>query len=351
MNKKIKLLWGMTVKKIRVEEAVGMTLCHDITKVIPGQFKGRVFERGHVIKEEDIEELKKIGKEHVYIWEENAGEIHEDDAAIRMAKAVAGKNIVFTEPQEGKSVLKSTIKGLFKVNSPVLEKINSMDNITIPSLPNNYKVEKGQKLAGARIVPLVIEEEKIIDIEKICAKEEAVFEVKPYQKLKVGIIVTGNEVFKGKIEDKFAPIIFNKLEYFGADILGHTYCPDDIAKIDEAIKEYRAKKADLIILTGGMSVDPDDLTPGAIKNSGAEIVTYGVPVQPGNMFMFAYLDKTVLMGVPGAAIYFKTTILDLVLPRVFVGERLTKKDFAWMGEGGFCLGCGNCTYPRCYFGR
>ncbi|MFA6808745.1 MAG: molybdopterin-binding protein, partial [Eubacteriales bacterium] len=225
--------------KIRVEEAIGMTLCHDITKVIPGEFKGRAYQRGQVIREEDVEELKKIGKEHIYVWEENAGEIHEDEAAVRMAKAVTGENIVFTEPQEGKCVLKSTEKGLFKVNSSVLLQINSMDNITIPSLPNNYKVEKGQKLSGARIVPLVIKEEKIIDIEKLCKANDKVFEVKPYKKLKVGIIVTGNEVYKGGIIDKFAPVINNKVDYFGAEVLGQTYCPDDISKIDDAIGKYR----------------------------------------------------------------------------------------------------------------
>lgn len=337
--------------KIRVEEAVGMTLCHDITKVIPGQFKGRAYQRGHVIREEDIEELIKIGKEHIYVWEENAGEIHEDDAAIRMSKAVSGSNILFAEPQEGKCVLKSTERGLFKINSVVLKQLNSMEGITIPSLPNNYKVEKGQKLSGVRIVPLVIKEEKIIDIEKICQSNENVFEVKPYKKLKVGIIVTGNEVYKGTIEDKFAPIIKSKVEYFDAEVLGKTHCPDDITKIDKAIKEYMGQQADLIILTGGMSVDPDDLSPGAMKNTGAEVVTYGVPVQPGNMFMLAYLESTTLMGVPGAAVYYKTTILDIVLPRVFAGDTLTKSDFAEMGEGGFCLNCEVCTYPRCYFGR
>lgn len=337
--------------KIRVEEAVGMKLCHDITKVVPGEFKGRAFARNHVIRPEDIEELKKLGKEHVYVWEENAGEIHEDEAAVRIAKAVMGSNMTFDVPKEGKSIISSTTKGLFKVNSPLLKEINSIEDITVPCLPNNFKVEKGQKLAGARIIPLVTKEERIKAVEELCRSKGPVFEVKPYKKLKVAFVITGNEVFKGRIEDKFGPVLNTKMQYFGADILGQVYCPDDITSIEEAIYSFQEKKADLIVLTGGMSVDPDDLTPGAIKNTGAKVVTYGAPVQPGNMFMLAYLNNTAVMGVPGAAIYFKTTILDIVLPRIFAGETLTKNDFVEMGEGGFCLNCEVCRYPNCYFGR
>lgn len=339
------------MEKIRVEEAVGKTLVHDITRVIPGTFKGRAFSRGHVIRPEDVEELKILGKEHVYIWKEGAGEIHEDEAAVRIARAIAGPHIVFTGPQEGKCVLQSMVRGLFIVDSPALQRINEMEHITIPTLPNFYKVEKGGSLAGARIVPLVIRESAISDLEAFCRTNYPLLQVKPYSRLKVGIIVTGNEVFKGRVDDKFAPVIYDKTAYFQAEMLGHTYCPDELGRIEQAIAQQRAEGAELIILTGGMSVDPDDLTPAAIRNSGAEVVTYGVPVQPGNMFMLAYLDGITLIGVPGAAIYYETTILDIVLPRIFAGLRMTRSDFAAMGEGGFCLTCKKCVYPRCYFGR
>ena len=208
-----------------------------------------------------------------------------------------------------------------------------------------------RSLVGARIIPLVIKEEKIEELEDICLTRGPVFNIKPYKKLKVGIIITGNEVFKGRIEDRFGPVISEKLGYYDAEILGRICCPDDMAELQRNISFYLDKGADLIILTGGMSVDPDDLTPGAIKNSGAEIVTYGAPIQPGNMFMLAYLNNTAMMGVPGAAIFSKTTVLDVVLPRVFAGEKLTKQDFTRMGEGGLCLSCKVCRYPICYFGR
>jgi len=339
------------MKKVRVEDAIGMKICHDITKVIPGKFKGPAFKRDHIIRPEDIEELLSIGKEHIFVWEDNAGEIHEDEAAVRIGRAVIGRNIVFDQPQEGKIILRATVRGLFKVNSALLKQVNSIENVTVTTRPGNFTVEKDDKLSGARIIPLVIEEKTIQDLEDLCRTSGPVLEVKSYKNLKAGIIITGNEVFKGRIEDKFWPVVSAKLGYFGAEVLGHTYCPDELPEMEEAIAAYLAGGADMIILAGGMSVDPDDVTPEAIRKSGAEVVTYGVPIQPGNMFMLAYLGGTVLMGVPGAAIFSKTTILDVVLPRIFSGETLGKDDFLEMGEGGFCLGCKECRYPICYFGR
>ncbi|MGI6451855.1 MAG: molybdopterin-binding protein [Desulfitobacteriia bacterium] len=339
------------MKKVSVQDAVGLTLCHDITKVVPGEFKGRAFRRGHVIRPEDVEELKKLGKEHIFVWEENAGEIHEDEAAVRIAQAVGGANITYTQPQEGKTLLQATIRGLLKINSALLREINSIESITVTCRPNNYPVHPGDKVAAGRIIPLVIKEDKLKQLEELCQAQEPVFQVRPYKKLKVGIVITGNEVFTGRIEDKFGPVINKKLQAYETEILGQVYCPDVITRLDEAVASFLRQKADLIILTGGMSVDPDDLTPGAIKNSGAEVITYGAPIQPGNMFMLAYKGQTALIGVPGAAIYFPTTVLDVILPRIFAGDIITKEDFIRLGEGGLCLGCEVCTYPRCYFGR
>lgn len=339
------------MKKICVQDAVGMKLCHDITKVIPGEFKGRAFQRDHIIRKEDIEELLSIGKEHIYVWEENEDEIHEDEAAIRIAKAVMGKNIRFTEPQEGKTVLLATERGLLRIKSSLLYEINLIEDVTVPSLPNNFRIEKEQKIAAARIVPLVTKEENIQRVEDLCALYGPVFHIEPYQKLKAGIVITGSEVYKGRIKDKFGPVMKRKLEFFEAEIIGQEYCPDELELIQKKIESFAEKKADLIIVTGGMSVDPDDLTPGAIRNTGAKVITYGVPVQPGNMFMFAYLDGIPVMGVPGAAAYFKNTVLDVVLPKVFTGEKMSKNDFIRMGEGGLCMNCQLCQYPNCYYCR
>lgn len=339
------------MQKIKVQDAIGMKLCHDMTKVVPGEFKGRAFKRNHVIRPEDIDLLLSIGKEHIFVWEENAGEIHEDEAAIRIAEAVMGPNIVRDEPQEGKCVLRATASGLFKVNGDVLDGVNSIEDVTVTCRPGNFRVQPGDKLAGARIIPLVIEEERISRLEQICREQGPAFQILPFKTLKVGVVITGNEVYKGRIADKFGPVIAGKLADYSVDLLGQTYCPDDINRLDEAVAQFLAQQADFIILTGGMSVDPDDLTPGTIRRTGAEIVTYGAPIQPGNMFMMAYLGDTALVGVPGAAIHSKTTVLDVVLPRIFAGDKLTKRDFRQMAEGGLCLACPECHYPICYFGR
>jgi molybdenum cofactor synthesis domain-containing protein len=339
------------MKKVPVEKAVGMILCHDITRIIPGEFKGRAFKKGHIIQKEDVEKLLELGKEQIYVWEPKDGEVHEDKAALSIARAVVGKNIEYDVPKEGKSTLKSKERGLFKINSTLLYQINSIKDISIASLPQNFVVERGQKLAGVRIIPMTTKEENLIQIEELCQGKEKVFEIIKYKELKAAIITTGNEIYKKRIQDKFGPVIRKKLEYFKAQYIGQTFCPDNIEEIKEKILYYKQQGADLIILTGGMSVDPDDLTPGAIRESGAKVVTYGAPVQPGNMFMMAYLGNTVLLGVPACAMYYGTTILDVVLPRIFTGEILSKEDFIKMGEGGFCLNCEVCRYPQCFFCR
>lgn len=230
------------MKKVPVQEAVGMKLCHDMTKVIPGEFKGRAFCRNHIITQEDIKELLSIGKEHIYIWEENAGEIHEEDAAVRIAQAVMGKNLMKTEPEEGKSLLKTTIRGLLKVNSSLLTRLNSIEHVTIPSLPNNFVVNEQEKVASARIVPLVTQEENILKVEELCRLEGPVFEVKPFKKLKVGLVITGSEVYKGRIKDKFGPVIQEKLTHFEAEVIGQDYCPDDCKMIEKSIVKFLLRK-------------------------------------------------------------------------------------------------------------
>lgn len=338
------------MKVLATEECVGMVLCQDITQIIPGEFKGVLFKKGHIVRAEDVPELLKVGKEHLYVWEYDETKIHENDAAMQLAEITGGTNTRYDEPVEGKSTLFATCRGLFTVNEAKLLDMNMLDMVTLASLPTNYQVELGQRLAGVRIVPLVGEVQTIKDVEAV-ADGEKIFNVLPYKKLNVGIVTTGSEVYKGRIEDKFGPVMKKKIKFFGGKCLGQTFCLDDIDMIREAIFAFKEKGADFVILTGGMSVDPDDLTPGAIKSTGAEMATYGVPVQPGNMLALGYLDGMVLAGVPGCAMYCHTTILDVILPRIFAGVKLTKRDFAAMGAGGMCRNCKECKYPICYFCR
>lgn len=339
----------MTMKKIKVEEAVGMAICHDITEMRDG-FKGARFKRGHVIQEEDIPKFLDLGKRTVFVWEDNAGEIHEEDCALRMMEMTKLPNVSFQGPSEGKMLMIAEERGLFRANTPLQREINSIGDITISSLPDHYPVEKGARLASMRIVPLVTKEEQIIKAEELC-REQRLFELYPYQAKKVGVIITGSEVYTGRIKDKFEPVIRAKLKNFPSEILGVTICDDDLDMIVKAGQQYLEQGADFLIFTGGMSVDPDDLTPTAIRKLGAEIISHGVPAQPGNMTLVAYLGQVAILGVPGAAISLPTTMFDVFLPQIFAGIKFTKQDLVNLGDGGLCQLCKQCHWPNCTFGR
>lgn len=337
------------MKKIEVEKAVGMTLCHDITAMRDG-FKGAAFKRGHVITEEDVPKLLDLGKRTVFIWEENAGEIHEDDCARRMAAMAQVNGAHYTGPSEGKVLLISDERGMFRVNTDLLRKINSIGDITISTIPDHFPVEAGMRLASMRIVPLVTKEEQIISAEKLC-KESKLLELYPYKDKKAGVIITGSEIYSGRIKDKFEPVVRRKLANYPCEILGVTICDDDLDMITSTAEYYIKAGADFLIFTGGMSVDPDDLTPTAIRRLGASIVTHGVPSQPGNMTLVAYLNDIAILGVPGAAISMPTTMFDVLLPQIFTGIKLTKDDLINLGNGGLCQICSSCHFPNCTFGR
>ena len=339
------------MQKIKAEDAVGQTLCHDVTGIKDG-WKGATFKRGHVVTQEDIDLLLDIGKSHVFIWEAEADEVHEDDAALAAAEAVCGPGIDYDKmPSEGKIIMYAQCEGLFTINREALRYLNTMGDYTLASLPNMIGVKEREKLGGLRIIPLVTKRSNVDRLVKYARESYPVFTVLPYRKLKYGVVITGSEIYHGRIQDKFEPLLRGKLGKYGAEFLGAVKCPDDLNMITEAISGFRTKGAELILLTGGMSVDPDDLTPTAIRSSGAHIVTQGMPMQPGNMLTIAYLDGSVLIGVPGASIHAPVTSLDVFLPRIFAGVEITPDDIPGLGEGGFCSGCKECSYPRCYFGR
>lgn len=337
------------MKKVRVQDAVGMKLCHDVTAMYDG-FKGAAFRRGHVITEEDIPKLLDYGKRYIFVWEENAGEIHEEDAALRMAGMAKTEGAHYSGPSEGKMVLKADRRGMFRVNEKLLQELNLIGDLTITSLPDHYPVEAGARLASMRIVPLVTKEEQIIRAEELC-RDKKLFELRPYHHHDVGVIITGSEIYHGRIQDKFEPVVRRKMAQYPADILGIKICDDDLDMITKAGRDFLSRGADFLIFTGGMSVDPDDLTPSAIKDLGGQIISYGVPAQPGNMTLLAYLGDVPVMGVPGAAISLPTTVFDVLLPQIFSGDRLTKEDLIRLGNGGLCQQCQTCHWPNCTFGR
>lgn len=337
------------MKKVKVQDAIGMTLCHDITAMVDG-FKGAAFKRGHVITQEDIPKLLDIGKQHIFIWEENAGEIHEEDAARRLSQMTTVNGAHYGSISEGKVQLFADQDGMFRVDKALLAAVNRIGDITITTLPDHYPVKAGDRLASMRIVPLVTEERQIAEAEALCADKQ-LYDLRPFKPLKVGIIITGSEIYHGRIKDKFERVARAKLAHYPAEILGVHVCDDELDMIVGAGRALLAEGAELLIFSGGMSVDPDDLTPSAIREMGAEIISYGVPSQPGNMTLVAYLDQAALLGVPGAAISRPTTMFDVLLPQIFCGDPLTKDDLIRLGEGGLCQMCDNCHFPNCTFGR
>ncbi len=343
------------MKQIRVEDAVGQVLCHDITQIIKGVTKDAVFRKGHIIREEDIPVLLSVGKENIYIWENDETKLHENDAAQILYDICKGEHMHGSDVKEGKIELIADCDGVLKIDREKLRAVNALGEMMIASRHGDFPVKKGDKLAGTRVIPLVIEKEKMEKAKEV-AGEKPIFEIRPFVSKKAGIVTTGSEVYHKRIEDTFTPVIIEKLSEYGVDVVKHSICDDDHERITEEIKAMLEEGIDMILCTGGMSVDPDDKTPLAIKNAGVKIVTYGAPVLPGAMFLLGYYDrkdgkKIPVMGLPGCVMYAKRTIFDLVLPRVLTDEILTKGELDVLGEGGLCLNCPVCTFPNCGFGK
>ena len=343
------------MKLIKTEDAVGHVLCHDITQIIKGVTKDAVFRKGHIVTEEDIPVLLSVGKENLYVWEKEEGMLHENDAAEILRQICQGEYMHPSDVKEGKIELIADIDGVLKIEREKLRKVNSLGEMMIASRHGDFPVKKGDKIAGPRVIPLVISEEKMQQAKDVTAGG-AIFNILPYKKKKAGIVTTGSEVYHHRIKDTFTPVIEEKLAEYDIEIGGHEICNDDPQMIENAIRSLLADGCNMIVCTGGMSVDPDDRTPYAIRQVTGEIVSYGAPVLPGAMFLLAYYKeegKEVIpvLGLPGCVMYSKRTIFDLVLPRLTVGEILTAEDLNTLGEGGLCLNCPECTFPNCGFGK
>ena len=341
-----------STKAIPLDQAIGKVLAHDITEIRPGQFKGAAFKKGHILKKEDLDHLRRLGKEHLFVLQIGPGEVHEDEAAIRLARALAGPGIVFDEqPSEGKIALKSAHRGLLKVNVEALTEFNLVSDVTCASRHNNVLVGAGEIVAATRAIPLVIHERSLDKAVRIAENAQGVFLVKELTQADAGLVITGNEVYYGRIEDKFAPLIRKKLSSYGCTLKETIFAPDDKDVIVQGIRRFVDKGLGLILVAGGMSVDPDDVSRMAIVEAGAVDVVYGSPVLPGAMFLYGRLGDAPVLGLPACVIYHNATVFDILLPRVLADESLTRRDFASLAHGGLCLDCDQCRYPVCPFGK
>ena len=336
---------------VKTEDAVGMVLCHDITQIIKGVTKDAVFRKGHIIQPEDIPVLLSVGKDNIYVWENDDSMLHEDEAAEILRDMCMNEGMSASKPKEGKIELTAERDGLFLVDRERLRAVNSFGRMMIATRPGGVAVKAGDKLCGTRIIPLVIEKEAMAQA-KAVAGDVPLLRLAEIKPKRFGLVTTGNEVYYGRIEDTFTPVIVEKLAQFGCEMAAHEVSNDDHEKITGIINKMLADGVDMVLCTGGMSVDPDDKTPLAIKNTGANIVSYGAPVLPGAMFLLAYTaDGRPICGLPGCVMYAKRTIFDIVLPYLLADEPVTADMLAGLGNGGLCLNCNVCHFPNCGFGR
>jgi len=339
-------------KTIKIEDAVGRVLAHDITEIRRGEFKGRAFKKGHKIERKDICHLQRLGKRHIYVIEQREGFLHENDAVTLLAKAFCGKGIAWKgEPKEGKLKLFADTSGLLRVNVDALTEINMLGKVMCATVHNNTLVKQGDVVAATRAIPLFIEDQLVEKAVDIATRSDGILDIRSIRAARTAVLITGSEIVNNLIEDQFEPILRDKIRDLGSEVVGVDFATDDSNVIKNKILGFIDNGADLILTTGGMSVDPDDMTREGIIKAGAEAIIYGSPVLPGAMFMIAYIGDIPVLGVPACGIYHKTTMLDLILPRVLAGERFTRKELAVMGHGGLCLNCPECSYPACPFGK
>lgn len=338
------------MKEVEVRKAVGTVLAHDLTQIIPGEYKGAKFKKGHVITEEDVPLLLSMGKKHLFVLEKDDTDVHENEAAYRIASGAAGSGIKLTEPSEGKIELIASVDGLLKIDRDRLFELVSQDEIMFASIHDNIVVRKGEKLAGTRIIPLFVAEEILKKAEDILA-DGPIISIVPLREMKVGVVTTGSEVYSGIIEDAFGPVLVRKFGALGSKVEKQLFADDDEDMIADCIRQLIDDGMDIIGITGGMSVDPDDRTPSGIRKAGGSVVSYGAPVLPGAMFMLSYIGDVPVVGLPGCVMYSRTSIFDLIVPRLLAGEKITKQDINKLAVGGLCLNCETCTYPVCGFGK
>lgn len=340
------------LKKIKLKEAVGSKLAHDVTEIRPGEFKGPAFRKGHTVCEEDLCRLQRLGKNHLYVIDVEEDEIHENEAVAILAKSLAGEGVVWKdEPKEGKIKLLADRDGLLRVNTTALAAFNMVDEVMCATLHNHTLVKEGESVAATRAIPLVMKRAPIERAAAIASQNGSVVSVKSLRHARVGLVITGNEVYHGLIEDGFAPILSEKLDALGSHVMVVGFAPDDVDAIARVIRSHLEKGCDLLLLSGGMSVDPDDVTRHGILQAGATEIHYGAAVLPGAMFLVAYLGEVPLLGVPACGLYHRVTVLDIVLPRILVGEHISKTELAFLGHGGLCKDCAECSYPHCPFGK
>ncbi|WP_207264222.1 FmdE family protein [Desulfovibrio sp. Huiquan2017] len=341
------------LRVVPVEQAVGKQVVHDMTGIEPGESKGPITKAGDILGIGDVCRLQRIGKFNVYDGEALPGDewVHENDAVKAFAKRMAGPGVTYDpDPEEGKINFFAEYPGMLSIDLDALSRFNLSPDVMLATRHDGSLMPEGKGIAGTRAIPLYISRDRFSRA-LTALGEGPVLSVLPLKPAKVGILVTGTEVFQGLIEDKFIPIVSSKVIQLGCTVHRTDIVPDERAAITKAAKAMLDSGCDLIVTTAGMSVDPDDVTRAALEDAGLHADHYGVPMLPGTMTLVGKLRNAAIIGVPACALFYKTTAFDVVLPRVLAGQELRRKDLARLGEGGFCMNCKTCSFPKCPFGK
>ncbi len=339
---------------VPIKEAEGEKIAHDMTIIVPGNFKGPAFKRGQTIIAGDVCRLQQMGRMNLYLEKHPLSEeewVHEDRAAESFAELMAGPGIIYQKPpQEGKITFTAARDGLLIIDRGRLEAFNLVPGVICSTRQSFSVVSKGHQIGGTRAIPLYISCDYCQKALTILG-ESPLLQVLSLKPARIGILITGTEIVQGLIKDKFETIIRAKVKKLGCCVICTLIVPDDRKTIADGILTLINKGAELIVTTAGLSVDPDDVTRQGLTDAGVENILYGAPILPGAMSLLARRGPVKVIGVPACALYYKTTAFDLLLPRVLAGMEITRLDLARMGHGAFCLGCKVCKFPRCTFGK
>ncbi|MGM0682423.1 MAG: molybdopterin-binding protein, partial [Thermodesulfobacteriota bacterium] len=319
----------MQKQSIPLDQSVGMVLPHDITEITLAAenekpYKGPAFKKGHIIRKEDLEHLRRLGKEHIYVLSLDRDEIHENEAARFLADSLAGPGIIWSgRPSEGKLTMLAEYDGLLKVDSEALYRFNLLGEVMCATLHNNTPVKKRAQVGATRLIPLVGKRELVEKAGAAARESGGILKVNPVPETRAGLVITGNEVYYGRVKDKFEPVLRKKLGELNSTVMVTRFARDDEEAIAGEIKNCIESGADIIVTSGGMSVDPDDRTRAGISRTGAVDIVYGTPVLPGAMFLVARIGKVPILGLPACGMFHGTTVFDLILPRILTGEKIS----------------------------
>lgn len=322
----------MKVEKLPLRQAVGHILLHNQI----GPDGRKVLKKGHRLASSDLPALQALGREQVYVAVLADDDIGENEAARRLGDVVAGPGLKTSTATTGRVNLIAASAGLVKINRQGLLAFNDSPGITLATLTHNTPVQPKKMVGTIKIIPYAVPRPRLEAAEAVARRENPLVAIKPFTVRQAVLITTGSEPARSKVVDAFTPPLQNRLSGYNTALAAGPHVPEDEQAIAAALQQTLNEGAEMVIIAGETSImDPDDITPRAIKAAGGSIVHYGVPAEPGNLLLLAYHGPVPIVGAPGCARSKNYNVVDMVLPRLAAGERLTRRDLIELGHGGF----------------